>query len=62
MSILLEKMREFRRRCCLARPVLADQANLAARYQRRLPLYRMAHISIPADAVHLFDAESGTRL
>lgn len=31
------------------RPVLADQANLAARYQRRLPLYRTAHISIPAD-------------
>jgi len=32
-----------------SRPVLADQANLAARYQRRLPLYRMAHISIRAD-------------
>jgi shikimate kinase len=32
-----------------ARPVLADQANLATRYQRRLPLYRMAHISIPVD-------------
>lgn len=31
------------------RPVLADQANLAARYQRRLPLYRAAHISIRAD-------------
>ena len=33
------------------RPVLADHANLAARYQRRLPLYRMAHISILADAL-----------
>jgi len=33
------------------RPILADQANLAARYQRRLPLYRMAHISIPVDAL-----------
>jgi len=33
------------------RPVLADYANLAARYQRRLPLYRMAHISIPVDAL-----------
>ena len=33
------------------RPVLADQANLAARYQRRLPLYRAAHISIPVDAL-----------
>jgi shikimate kinase len=33
------------------RPVLADHANLAARYQRRLPLYRMAHVSIPADTL-----------
>jgi shikimate kinase len=33
------------------RPILADQANLAARYQRRLPLYRMAHVSIPVDAL-----------
>ncbi|MGA8740409.1 MAG: shikimate kinase [Terracidiphilus sp.] len=33
------------------RPVLADQANLAARYQRRLPLYRMAHVSIHADTL-----------
>ena len=32
-----------------ARPVLADEANLASRYQRRLPLYRTAHISIPVD-------------
>jgi shikimate kinase len=31
------------------RPVFADQANLAARYQRRLPLYRTAHVSIPVD-------------
>ena len=31
------------------RPILADQANLADRYQRRLPLYRQAHISIPVD-------------
>jgi shikimate kinase len=33
------------------RPVLADRANLAARYHRRLPLYRMAHVSIHADAL-----------
>jgi shikimate kinase len=33
------------------RPVLADQANLAARYERRLPLYRSAHTSIPVDAL-----------
>ncbi|HEY1210523.1 MAG TPA: shikimate kinase [Terracidiphilus sp.] len=33
------------------RPVLADHANLAARYQRRLPLYRMAHVSISVDAL-----------
>jgi shikimate kinase len=34
-----------------SRPILADQANLAARYHRRLPLYRMAHVSIPVDAL-----------
>jgi len=33
------------------RPILADQANLAARYQRRLPLYRTAHVSIPVDVL-----------
>ena len=33
------------------RPILADQANLRARYERRSPLYRMAHISIAADDV-----------
>ena len=33
------------------RPVFADQANLASRYQRRLPLYRTAHVSIPVDAL-----------
>lgn len=33
------------------RPVLADQANLAKRYERRLPLYRTAHVSIPVDAL-----------
>jgi shikimate kinase len=42
------------RRCSgteLTRPVLADQANLASRYERRLPLYRMAHVSIQVDAL-----------
>ncbi len=33
------------------RPVLADRANLAARYERRLPLYRTAHVSIAVDAL-----------
>lgn len=33
------------------RPILADQANLASRYQSRLPLYREAHISIAVDAL-----------
>ncbi|KAA6460928.1 shikimate kinase [Acidobacteria bacterium AB60] len=33
------------------RPVLADAANLAARYERRLPLYRTAHVSIAVDAL-----------
>lgn len=33
------------------RPVLSDQANLASRYEKRLPLYRIAHISIEVDAL-----------
>lgn len=33
------------------RPVLADQANLRSRYERRTPLYRMAHVSIAADEI-----------
>jgi shikimate kinase len=33
------------------RPVLADKANLASRYAKRLPLYREAHISICVDAL-----------
>jgi shikimate kinase len=33
------------------RPILADRANLAARYERRLPLYRTAHLSITADVL-----------
>ena len=33
------------------RPVLADRANLASRYKRRLPLYRTAHVSIAVDAL-----------
>jgi shikimate kinase len=33
------------------RPVLADRANLAARYARRLPLYRTAHVSIAVDGL-----------
>jgi shikimate kinase len=31
------------------RPILADRANLASRYERRIPLYRTAHVSIPVD-------------
>jgi shikimate kinase len=33
------------------RPVLADAANLRARYEKRLPLYRLAHHSIPVDTL-----------
>lgn len=33
------------------RPVLADQANLARRYEKRMPLYRTAHVSIGVDAL-----------
>ncbi len=32
-----------------SRPILADQANLTSRYERRLPLYRTAHVSICVD-------------
>lgn len=31
------------------RPILADEANLASRYERRLPLYRAAHVTIRVD-------------
>jgi shikimate kinase len=34
-----------------ARPVLADRVNLEARYARRLPLYRAAHVSIAVDLI-----------
>jgi len=33
------------------RPILADRANLASRYERRLPLYRTAHVSVVVDAL-----------
>jgi shikimate kinase len=33
------------------RPVLGDHADLVVRYQRRLPLYRMAHVSVRSDAL-----------
>jgi shikimate kinase len=33
------------------RPVLADTANLRARYEKRLPLYRLAHRSVAVDAL-----------
>ncbi len=33
------------------RPVLADEANLKDRYERRLPLYRMAHVTLEVDTL-----------
>ena len=33
------------------RPVLADRANLENRYERRLPLYREAHVTVMTDAL-----------
>jgi shikimate kinase len=33
------------------RPILADQANLVARYERRLPLYRSAHRTVRSDTL-----------
>ncbi|MFC5863087.1 shikimate kinase [Acidicapsa dinghuensis] len=32
------------------RPVLRDTANLEARYHKRLPLYRLAHLNVPVDS------------
>jgi shikimate kinase len=32
------------------RPLLADRANLESRYQRRLPLYRRSHLTVPVDS------------
>lgn len=32
------------------RPVLRDRSNLDARYQKRLPLYRLAHLNITVDS------------
>jgi shikimate kinase len=34
------------------RPVLQDKPNLEARYLRRLPLYRQAHLTLAVDALH----------
>jgi shikimate kinase len=33
------------------RPVLADRANLEARFEHRLPLYRKSHLNLPVDSV-----------
>jgi len=33
------------------RPILANRTNLASRYERRLPLYRTAHVSIAVDTL-----------
>lgn len=42
------------------RPVLADRPNLEARYQRRLPLYRLAHHTLSVD--HLTPEETAQAL
>ena len=34
------------------RPVLADHTNLRSRYERRLPLYRMAHVTVRTDILN----------
>jgi len=41
-------------RCCgteSLRPILQDKPNLEARYTRRLPLYRQAHLTLAVDAL-----------
>jgi len=63
-----------RARCCgteHTRPVLADEARLAARYEKRIPLYREAHVTVvvdkltpeeAAEAVHRASAENGLQV
>jgi shikimate kinase len=34
-----------------ARPILADKANLASRFERRIPLYRAAHLNLVVDTL-----------
>jgi shikimate kinase len=51
LEVELETALERCRGTELLRPVLADQANLASRYERRLPLYRMAHMSLIVDTL-----------
>ena len=38
------------------RPILADRANLAARYERRRPLYRAAHVTVAVDTLTPLEA------
>jgi shikimate kinase len=40
------------------RPILADRANLAARYEKRLPLYRLAHVTVKVDGLKVEEAVS----
>jgi shikimate kinase len=49
LEVELETALERCRGTELLRPVFADQANLASRYERRLPFYRMAHVSLNVD-------------
>jgi len=51
LEVELETALERCRGSEFLRPVLADQANLAGRYGRRLPLYRMAHVTLHVDTL-----------
>jgi shikimate kinase len=51
LEATLETVRHRCRGTEALRPVLQDEANLEARYLRRLPLYREAHVSIPVDSL-----------
>ena len=68
LEVTLETARERCGGTEHTRPVLADAARLAARYEKRLPLYREAHVTVlvgeltpeqAADAVHRAAAEHG---
>ncbi len=47
LATALERCRDTE----LLRPVLADRSNLAIRYGRRLPLYRLAQVSLHVDTL-----------
>lgn len=52
LEVLLETTLKRCRGTEASRPVLADQVNLTMRYERRLPLYRAAHVTVAVDLLN----------